>query len=188
MAPEPVLKSSTFTFRVCENKKKTFLFSISWKLLTHTNKCFLWSAQVLGSEGGCSLMPLESGFPAHLQASSPHSQGKTRPDPICKVILTSRPSKKLQGFKLLEDQRTNTAVIISYCPMNASFIRERQWYSTLVTAGPLSTHHVVLLAVPGSAARVKTRYELWWGNVFSVTKSPTPLLALHASLPAPLHQ
>ncbi len=39
--------------------------------------------------------------------------------------------------------------------MNASFIRERQRYSTVVTAGPLSTHHMILFAVPV------------WKNIFS---------------------
>lgn len=103
----------------------------------------------------CSQVFLHIGASAHLQVSSPHSGGKTRPEHICKAILTSHPSKKLQGSKLPEDQRTNTAVIISYCPMNTSFIRERQWYNTVVTAGPLSTHHMILFAI------------LMWKNIFS---------------------
>lgn len=108
---------------------------------------------------------LHTGASAHLQASSPNSWGKTRPDPICKAILTSQPSKKLQGSKLQRDQRANTPVIISYCPMNASFIRERQQYSSFVTAGPLSSHHMILFAIPvwknifSSAGRARTRND-----------------------------
>lgn len=104
----------------------------------------------------CTLVPLYTSRP-------PLPIVGARPGPI--------PSAKLFGQatnlkKLLEDQRTNTAVIISYCPMNASFIRERQRYSTVVTAGPLSTHHMILLAIPvwknifSSAGRVRTENEL----------------------------
>lgn len=57
------------------------------------------------------------------------------------------PSKKSPGFKLLEDQSTNRAVIISYCSMNTSFIKERQRYGTVVTAGPTSTRQMILSAI-----------------------------------------
>lgn len=48
--------------------------------------------------------------------------------------------------------------------MNASFIRERQWYSSVVTAGPLSTHHMILFAMTvwkrNLQLRVRNRDEL----------------------------
>lgn len=84
----------------------------------------------------------------------PHPTAEARPGPSAKLFWRATPLKS-PGFKLLEDQSTNTAVIISYCPMNASFIRERLWYSTFVTAGPLGTHHMILFAIP------------MWKNTFS---------------------
>lgn len=50
--------------------------------------------------------------------------------------------------------------------MNASFIRERQRYTSVVTAGPLSTHHIILFAIPvwknifSSAGRLKIKNDL----------------------------
>lgn len=58
------------------------------------------------------------------------------------------PLQNLQGSNCWKIKGPNTAVIISYSPMNASFIRERQRYKTVVTAGPLSTHHMILFATP----------------------------------------
>lgn len=62
--------------------------------------------------------------------------------------------------------------------MNASFIRERQRYSTVVTAGPLSTH-MILFAISmwknifSSAGRARTKNELptaknlsWQGSAY----------------------
>lgn len=53
--------------------------------------------------------------------------------------------------------------------MNASFIRERQWYGAVVTAGPLSTHHMILFATPvwknissSSGPRENHRWTLFW--------------------------
>lgn len=74
---------------------------------------------------------------------------------------------KTPGFKLLRDQRTNTSVIISYSPVNASFVRVRQRYTSLVTAGPLNTHQMILRPSPcgktSSALHTENQYDqnLW---------------------------
>lgn len=54
--------------------------------------------------------------------------------------------------------------------MNASFIRERQWYSAVVTAGPLRTH-LILFAIP-MWKNISTPPH-WCGCNYTITP-PTP--------------